>query len=166
MPTLVLIAALLLAAKPAPGALPELRRGRCVLDETRSLRPSTLETLQHLCVGLDRTGKGQLVVAVVANLHGRYDIGDLALDMFRAIRLGHRDRDDGVIVVFKPGPPGSSAVRVTVGYGLGGMTDERLRSLLGDLVFPRLKQGDPDDALIGLSEKLSLMVLEEDKSGR
>src|SRR5438477_13017893 len=99
MPSFVLLAALLLAATPAPVALPELPRGRCVLDETGALRPSTLETLQRLCVGLDRTGKGQLLVAVVANLHGRYDIGDLALDLFREIRLGHRDRDDGVIVV-------------------------------------------------------------------
>src|SRR5438477_5354679 len=167
MPSLVLVAALLLAPTPAPQALPELPRGRCVLDETTSLRPSTLETLQRLCVRLDQTGKGQLVVAVVANLHGRYDIGDLALDLFRHIRLGHRDRDDGVIIVFKPGPPGKNAIRVTIGYGLeGGMTDERLRCLLEEVALPRLREGDRDGAVIALSERLSSMVLEEDDSGR
>jgi len=165
---LVLAAALLLAAAtPAPPALPELPRGRCVLDETGSLRPNTLDTLQRLCVSLNRTGKGQLVVAVVANLHGRYDIGDLALDLFRHIRLGHRDRDDGVIVVFKPGPPGSNAIRVTIGYGLeGGITDDSLRSLLDEVVFPRLRKRDQDGALIALSERLSSMVVDEDSSGR
>jgi uncharacterized membrane protein YgcG len=168
MRSLLLTAAFLsaTASAPLPG-LPELPRGRCVLDETGSLRPSTLDTLQRLCAGLDRIGKGQLVVVVVANLHGRYDIGDLALDLFRQIRLGHRDRDDGVIVVLKYGPPGSNAIRVTIGYGLeGGMTDERLRSLLDEVAFPRLRQRDPDGALVALSERLSSTVLEEEESGR
>jgi len=168
MPSFAPVAALLLAtAASAPPALPELPRGRCVLDETGSLRPSTLDTLQRLCVSLNRTGKGQLVVAVVANLHGRYDIGDLALDLFQHIQIGHRDRDDGVIVVFKPGPPGRNALRVTIGYGLeGGMTDERLKTLLDEVASPRLRQRDPDGALVALSERLSSMVLEEDSSGR
>src|SRR5216684_1441412 len=117
MHIVTIAATLSIAASPAP-PLPELQRGRCVLDETHSIRPETLETLQRICVGVDRSGKGQLVVAVVADLHGRYDLADLALDLFRDIRLGHRDRDDGVIVVFQPGRPGRNCVRVTIGYGL------------------------------------------------
>src|SRR5437762_1332639 len=168
MPSIALIATLLLpAAAPAAPALPELPHGRCDIDETNSLHPSALETLQRICVSLDKTGKGQLVIAVVANLHGRYDIGDLALDLFRHIGLGHRDRDDGVIVVFKPDPPRGNALRVTIGYGLeGGMTDERLRAVLDEVAFPRLRQRDPDGALIALSERLYSMVLDEDSSGR
>ena len=154
------------AAVPAP-PLPTLPRSSCVVDETGSLRPKTIETLQQICLGLDQSGKGQLVVAVVRGLHGRSDIAALALELFREIQLGHRDRDDGVIVVFRPGPRGSNAIRVTIGYGLeGGMTDERLRSLLDELVLPKIRRNDADGALIALSERLVAMVIEEDASGR
>jgi len=157
--SVVLAVLLTAAASTTPPALPELPRGRCVLDETGSLRRSTLEALQRLCVDLNRTGKGQLVVAVVSDLYGRYDIGDLALDLFRHIALGHLDRDDGVIVVLKPGPPGKNAIRVTIGYGLeGGMTDERLRCLLEEVALPRLREGDRDGAVIALSESRKALV--------
>ena len=168
MRSVVIVAGLctVAAANPAP-PLPKLPRGRCVVDETGSLRPEALQTLQRICVGLDQTGKGQLVIAVVRSLHGRYDIADLALELFREIQLGHRDRDDGVIVVFRPGPPGSNTIRITIGYGLeGGMTDERLYSLLDEVAFPRIREKDPDGALIALSQWLVTMVVEEDASGR
>lgn len=161
------VAFIAIVASASLSPLPELPIKRCVLDETGSLAPETLEKLQSICVSLDRIQKGQLVLVVVSDLHGRYDIGDLAVDLFRHIQLGHRDRDDGVIVLVKPGAPGKTALRITIGYGLeGGLTDERLHCLIDEVTLPRIRRGDLDGALIELAEKLSSMVLEEDKTGR
>jgi len=82
---------LALVATAAPAALPELPLKSCVLDEAATLRQETLALLQSLCVDLDRGGSGQLVVAVVTNLHGRHDLSDLALELFRHIQIGHLD---------------------------------------------------------------------------
>jgi len=155
----------LVAFSSAP--LPELPSKRCVLDETGSFSPETLERLQSICISLDQTHKGQLVVAIVSDLHGRNDIGDLAIDLFRHIQLGHRDRDDGVILVLWSNPRGNTAIRITVGYGLEkGMSEDKLRCLIDEVFRSRIRNRDIDGAAIELAERLSSMVIEEDKTGQ
>lgn len=155
------------SGEPRINPLPRLPRNQCVLDEPRLLQTKTTATLQKTCAALSTAGTGQIVIAIVSDLRGRASIQEFALEFFREIRLGHVERDDGVLVVFQPGPPGHNRVRVTVGIGLeSGMTSERLGTVINEAFAPRIKQQDPDGALLGLTDKLVSMVEEEQRSGR
>src|SRR2546427_3769841 len=152
---------LALVATAAPAALPELPLKSCVLDEAATLRQETLALLQSLCVDLDRGGSGQLVVAVVTNLHGRHDLSDLALELFRHIQIGHLDRDDGVILLVRRSRSGCGAIRITVGYGLeGGITEEKLHGLIAESWRSELCSVDFDATLVRVAQQLSSMFRE------
>jgi len=73
------------------------------------------------------------------------DIAALALELFREIQLVIATATTGDRSVFRPGATRFETQSAYDGYGLeGGMTDERLRSLLDELYFPRSRRTTPD----------------------
>src|SRR3954465_4755967 len=119
-----MIAALLLAL-----ALPAQPSGKCVLDQARVLSTAEFQLLEGTCEELDRSGAGQLEIAIVD------DVGDLVPDdyataLFEKWAIGHKGRDDGLLVLLKVGAPGQRDLRVRVGYGLeGALPDGKIGAL-------------------------------------
>lgn len=160
-------AAALALALPARAAdpLPSLPPARCVLDAARALDPAAYDRLESACEALDKSGAGQLAVAVVSTF-GELDRDQYANELFARWRLGHAGRDDGLLVVLKAGPPGQRAIRVEVGYGLeGALPDGKVGALIDELAMPHLKEGRWGDGLVPLVDALIAAAQKENATG-
>jgi uncharacterized membrane protein YgcG len=126
-----------------------------------------LAELQRLCVGLDHSKNGQIVVVVVENLHGRTSIEALTQDLFDEWKIGFKNRDDGVIVLVNQASADLSQVRIGVGYGLEkGMPDRRLRDLLRAVWRSSARPSEAlNEHLIEVTRRLVAMVEAEDANG-
>ena len=86
----------------------------------------------------------QLVVATVKSLDGQ-EIEPYANELFRAWKLGEKNRDNGVLLLVAPG---ERRLRIEVGYGLEGtLTDALSKVIITNAIAPRFKAGDFGDGI-------------------
>ncbi|GAC1336463.1 MAG: hypothetical protein NVSMB23_01390 [Myxococcales bacterium] len=157
---------LVLLAAPVD-LLPKPVPGRCLFDPHGALDAASAAQLEEACARLDRSGDGQLAIAVV----DENDMGDLgrdefAAELFRKWGIGHKGRDDGVLVVLKTGSAGHRSARVEVGYGLeGALPDGKVGALLDQLAIPSFRAGRYGEGLVRLVGALVPAVHAEAASG-
>ena len=131
LPTLAGVAAV---AAPTGPAL----SGR-VVDEAGILDQSTRAALTAKLAALEARNGDQLVVATVSSLQGEA-IEPYANGLFRAWRLGQKNKDNGVLLLVAPN---ERKVRIEVGYGLEGtLTDAVARLIIEQSVLSRFRAHD------------------------
>ena len=142
----LLAAALTLLALAAPAAaqtFPALS-GR-VVDQAQVLDPGVRAELAAKLRALETQTSHQLVIATVTSLEGR-SVEDYANRLFRAWRLGHKDKNDGVLFLLAPT---ERKVRIEVGYGLEGVLPDAIAKLIiEDAIVPQLRAGEVNAAVM------------------
>jgi uncharacterized protein len=157
---------LVLLASPVD-LLPKPPPGRCLYDPHGALDARSAAQLERACTDLDRSGDGQLAVAVVDET----DMGDLgrdefAAELFRKWGIGHKGRDDGVLIVLKTGSPGHRSARIEVGYGLeGALPDGKVGAMLDQLALPSFRTGRYGEGLVRLVGALVPLIHQEAAAG-
>jgi uncharacterized protein len=153
---LALVAALALALPAAAQTFPALT-GR-VVDEAGILDPSTRATLISKLAAVETQTGDQIAVATVKSLEGR-SVEDYANRLFRAWRLGHAAKNNGVLLLVAPA---ERKVRIEVGYGLEGtLTDAVAKLIIEQSIVPRFRAGDFAGGIVRATDDI-LQVLTGD----
>jgi uncharacterized membrane protein YgcG len=130
---LALLAALAVTLPPAPA-------GRCILDTPHVLAQDDFRALESACESIDKAGDGQIAVAIVNDLQGM-DRPEYAANLFRAWGIGHKGKDDGILILVAL-PPASRGIKVEIGYGLEGrLNDGKAMAAVRERALPQFKQG-------------------------
>ena len=124
-----------------------------VVDQADLLTPVQEMQLARKLEALEKEVGPQYVVVTVASLGGR-PIEDYSLDLARRWGIGHKDRDDGLMLLVAPS---ERKVRIEVGLGLERrVTNGYAAEVIRDQALPRFKAGRfpegieaTSDALIG-----------------
>lgn len=91
-----------------------------------------------------RETSNQIAVVTVPSLNG-YPASDFAFRLGEAWGIGQKDKDNGVVVLFKPKTNDERGqIFVAVGYGLEGVIPDAVanRDIIDYEMIPRFKQGD------------------------
>ncbi len=86
----------------------------------------------------------QIAIVTVPSLNGN-DVSDFAFQIGEAWGIGQGDKDNGVVVLFKPKAGNERGqVFVAVGYGLEGVIPDATanRDIVDNEMIPRFKEGD------------------------
>ena len=133
---LVALAFLPALAQTAP-SFPALS-GR-VVDAANVLKPEDRAAIEAKLKAHEDKTTDQIVVATIPSLGG-FAVEDYANRLFRAWRLGQKDKNNGVLFLVAPS---ERKVRIEVGYGLeGALTDALSKVIVATAVAPRFKAGD------------------------
>jgi uncharacterized protein len=110
-----------------------------VVDQAGILNADIRADLADKSKDLEEKSGIQLVVATVPSLQGS-DIETYANELFRIWRLGHAQKNNGVLLLVAPN---EHKVRIEVGYGLEGtLTDAISSVIISSAIIPRFKTGD------------------------
>jgi len=137
-----------------------------VVDRARLLDAGAVEHVTRVASRLDHAGIAQIAVATVPESYlGDLSLEDYAVALVQKWGLGHgTKRDDGLLVLFVPGPPGQRKIRIEVGYGLEGiLPDGKVGQIRTQQAFPYMKQNDYSGAAIHAVDALAA-ILEKDAS--
>jgi uncharacterized protein len=122
-----------------------------VVDRADLLTPDQEARLAGKLEALQREVGPQYVVVTVTSLDGRR-IEDYSLDLARRWRLGHQDRDDGLLLLVAPS---ERKVRIEVGLGLERrVTNGFAAEVIRDEALPRFKAGRYPEGIDAASDAL------------
>src|SRR5438045_3417228 len=153
---------MLLALLLAAAQLPDF--SGYVVDRAGLLDAGSVAHLKQVASQLDHAGVAQVAVCTVPESAMDDDsLEDYAVALFKKWGLGHgTKRDDGVLVLFVPGPPGHRKIRLEVGYGLEGiLPDGRVGQIRTQQAFPYMRNDDYSGAAIHVVDALAA-ILEKD----
>jgi uncharacterized protein len=110
-----------------------------VVDAAMALTPADRAALEQKLKAHEDKTTDQVVVATVPSLDG-LTVEDYANRLFRHWQLGHKAKNNGVLLLVAPN---ERKVRIEVGYGLeGALTDALTKVIIATAMAPRFKQGD------------------------
>lgn len=118
--------------------------GVYVQDDAQLLQTDTKQVLYNNALWLkEKTGTAQVGVVTLPSLEGR-TIEEVAVDKFRQLGLGDKERNDGVLLLYVKD---ENHVRIEVGYGLeGAIPDGKAGEILDRFFLPNMKSGAVDQA--------------------
>jgi uncharacterized protein len=139
----VLAALLLLAAGPLLRAervkdLPQPTN--YVSDLAGVLSPQTVQSLNALCLQVDREAHAQIAVVTVKSLDGE-PIENFATELEDQWKVGKKGTDRGVILIFAIQ---DRKRRIETGYGLEGILPDSKVGAIGRSIVPQLQAGNYD----------------------
>ncbi|WP_423126747.1 TPM domain-containing protein [Gaoshiqia sp. Z1-71] len=117
---------------------------RLVNDLAQVLTEGQALQMENQLVSFARQTSTQIVVVTVPTLNG-YAASDYAFRLGEEWGVGQKDKDNGVIVLFKPKTAEENGqVFVAVGYGLEGVIPDAVanRDIVNHEMIPRFKAGD------------------------
>lgn len=139
-------------------AMPIAPVGRCVLDESNALSAQQYVELERICTDLDRTGDGQLAIAITDDFRDD-DVDEFSSKLFHSWEIGHKGRNDGVLIVVAPK---LHKWRIEVGYGLEGrITDLQAAHIGREQGVPYFKQGNTYEGIRQISMSIVALVHQE-----
>jgi uncharacterized protein len=110
-----------------------------VVDQANIIPDATRQEITQKLADLEQKSGIQLVVATVNSLEDG-DIETYANQLFRAWKLGEKDKNNGVLLLVAPK---EHKVRIEVGYGLEGtLTDALSKIIIVNAITPSFKKGD------------------------
>jgi uncharacterized protein len=110
-----------------------------VTDQTKTLTPQQLATLEQTLSAFEAQKGSQLAVLIVPTTAPE-EIEQFALRVAEQWKLGRKKVDDGAIVVVAKN---DRALRIEVGYGLeGALSDITSKRIISETITPRFQQGD------------------------
>lgn len=122
-----------------------------VSDPDNLLRPETLRSVNATLKQLEDSTTVQTAFVVVNDI-GNADIYDFALGIGREWGVGHKDNNNGIVVIFALN---QRQVRIQTGSGVEGvLPDISAKRLIDEKVIPNMKRGDLDNAVKDLSSAL------------
>jgi uncharacterized protein len=134
---IALLAALAVVTLALALAFPPLT-GR-VVDSANIIPRAVSDRISAKLASLEGKSGIQLVVATVKSLEGD-DIEPYANGLFRAWKLGEKQKNNGVLLLIAPN---EHKARIEVGYGLEGtLTDALSKIIITNAMAPRFKAGD------------------------
>lgn len=127
--------------------------GTAVIDEAGILRPAARESLNEILTTFDKNSTNQIMFISLKSL-GDYSIEEIGVEQARALGIGQKGRDNGVLLLVAPH---EHKVRIEVGYGLEGvLTDMRAKRIISNKILPYFRQGDYESGVIsGISAIIS-----------
>ena len=142
---MALIFFFLCAVQAATGAsLPAIPTTH-VVDEAQSLTPQVVQAVDELLGEHDRLTGEQILYAVFPSLDGE-DLVERTSSVFSHWKPGQIGKHNGILVAIYWA---DRKVRIEVGYGLEGvLTDAKSKSIIEDVLVPRLKDDDPNGGVI------------------
>ncbi len=110
-----------------------------VVDQANIIPDATRQAITQKLADLEQKSGIQLVVATVNSLEDG-DVETYANELFRAWKLGEKDKNNGVLLLVAPN---EHKVRIEVGYGLEGtLTDALSKIIIVNAIAPSFKKGD------------------------
>jgi uncharacterized protein len=143
----MLLALLVLVA--APAAYPAFND--YVVDAAHVLDAPSVSHLKQVSSQLDHAGIAQVAVATVTQaMLGDTSRQEYASELFKRWGLGHgTKRDDGLLVLFVPGPAGHRGFQIETGYGLEGvLPDGKIGQIRNEQAFPYMRNDDYSSAAV------------------
>lgn len=108
-----------------------------VIDQTKTLTPEQLRTLEQKLRQIEASKGSQVVVLMVPTTKPE-EIEQFAIRVADKWKIGRKKVDDGVILLIAKN---DRAVRIEVGYGLeGALTDALSKRIIDGAIIPRFKQ--------------------------
>jgi uncharacterized protein len=121
---------LTLAACSAPDRAPSTPIAR-VEDQANLLSPAAEDRITAELAALERRTSDQVAVRTVASLGGK-TIEETALSTARSAGLGHKGKDNGVLLLVAPR---EKKVRIETGRGIAGvLTDAEAGRIIRDMI--------------------------------
>ena len=122
------------------------RRPGFVFDYANVIAPQQHRAIEGLLLELEQETGAQVKVVTLASLEGG-EIDDISNRLFERWGIGgDRGQDDGVLIL---AAMQERRVRIEVGYGLeGAIPDARAGRMLDEYVLPRMRAGNPGDAML------------------
>jgi uncharacterized protein len=115
-----------------------------VSDFAGVLSPSTISGLENLCTQVDRQAHAQIAVVTIKTLDGDQSIDEFATALEDKWKIGPKNSDRGVLVLFSMAP---KRWRIEVGYGLEGILNDAKVGDIGRTMAPAASQGDFNTAI-------------------
>jgi uncharacterized membrane protein YgcG len=141
-------------------ALPVQPPGKCVLDEAAALASAEFAALEASCEALDKSGDGQIEVVLTDDFRGD-EKEEFANKLFHAWGIGHKGKNDGILVVLSPK---MRKWRIEVGYGLEGrITDAQAAEIGRNLGVPAWKAAQWGAGLVAVTNAIVPLVHAEAK---
>jgi uncharacterized protein len=130
-------------------------RNTWVVDATGTLRHETLVEVDRLGSEVERSGRGQLVVAVVFTTGGR-PARSFATELFNRWGIGHARRDDGALLFIALR---DRKAEIILGDGVDTPEDvARSRELMRGSIVPAFGGGNPDAAVLAGARGLKALL--------
>lgn len=138
---ILFVAALARAAEtPIPPA-----PARWVTDNAGFMSTEALRTLDMQLEAYERSSGHELLV-YIGTTTGGVPIEDWSVRAFQAWRVGRKGLDDGLALFIMSE---DRRLRIEVGYGLEGQVPDAMASrIVNEIVFPRVRAGDRDGAVM------------------
>lgn len=129
-----------------------------VVDQAGILSQAEEQALSDALAAHEQATTNQVVVVTLKDLQG-YDIQDYGYRLGRHWGIGHKGKDNGVLLVVAPN---ERKTRIEVGYGLEGiLTDALSHRIIQDRILPEFRAGRMA-AGIEAGTQAILKVLEQD----
>jgi uncharacterized protein len=130
-----------------------------VTDLAGMLSPGAVQTMDQALRRQWQQGHFQLAVLIVPSLQGQA-IEDFSVQVARGWALGGRQESNGVLLLVAAQ---DHQMRIEVGSRLEGtLPDIICRRIIGDVMAPRLRQGDPDGAILAGVEAITTTLDPQD----
>lgn len=115
-----------------------------VVDRAGFLSPDAESKITQYLQSLKQRGGSQIQVLILPNLSG-LEIEDASIKVTDAWKLGDAKTDRGVLLILGLQ---ERRLRIEVGQGLEGeLPDAYAKRIVADVITPRLKAGQPDEAI-------------------
>ena len=126
-----------------------------VVDNADMFSARAEAELEQMIRSAHSQGIAQLTVVTVPDMGG-LEIEQASIEITDQWKLGDAKTDRGVLLLFAKE---ERKVRIEVGQGLeGDLTDVKSRRIISEYIVPRMKAGDPDEAvLMGVAAILAVV---------
>ncbi len=110
-----------------------------ITDETGTLTPGELESIDQTLADFQKETSNQIVVLMIPTLGGR-NIEEFSMEEAEKNRIGRKDRNNGVLMLIAKN---DRRIRFEVGYGLEGvLTDVLSDQIIRHEIAPLFRAGD------------------------
>ncbi|MCI2083011.1 MAG: TPM domain-containing protein [Bacteroidales bacterium] len=116
---------------------------RLVNDLANVFTQEQVDSLEMRLVALDDSTSNQIAIVTVNSLEGETP-ADYALEIHRKWGVGQKDKDNGIVILYKPKTPsGNGKISISVGYGLeGAVPDAIANRIITQEMVPHFKKND------------------------
>ena len=115
-----------------------------VNDFAGVLDPATKQSLEDLCLSVDRQAHAQIAVVTIKTLDDDQPVDEAAVELEEKWKVGAKGTDRGVLMLLVITP---TKGRIEVGYGLEGILNDAKVGDIGRAMAPFAKQQDYDQAI-------------------
>jgi uncharacterized protein len=138
-----------------------------VVDTAGVLDAQSVQRIRDTASRLDHAGIAQIAVLTVKDL-GDQSPEEYAVSVFKKWGLGHQagKKEDGVLVLMVPGPPGQRHTKVETGYDIEGvLPDGKLGALYTRVARPHILRDDYGSAASALVDAIAAELGQDASAG-